>query len=172
MENYRDHPLAFLLGRSSETTLRYRAEDWRRKGFQADGLDVAGLLDRCANTLMLARRRFETVLDLVREEAPLDLIVETCSRVEIDHELINLAWVAGQELRENGTDPYGGSVAATLEMASDEFVHLASCIDSVQALADSTGAYGAVEAVVLDALDLVDASPQHAPTHEAPRMLM
>jgi hypothetical protein len=172
MENYRDHPNAFLQSRPSVEGIRHRASDWRKKGFEADGVDVAGLLDRCGTVLMLARQRFEMVLDLIRSEEPLDVIVEFCSHVAIDHELINLAWVAGQSLRENGSDPYGGSVASTLEMASDEFVHLAYCVESVIQLVQTTESYDAIEAVVLDALDYPVNADRATPTHEAPRMLM
>lgn len=172
MTDYRDHPYAFMIARPSVASLRHRADDWRRKGHQADGRDVAGLFDRCANILELAKMRFENLLTLIEEGAPVDIIAESCSYIEIDHALINQAWEAGQFLRESGSDPYGGSVASSLEVASDEFVHLAACVDSILDVASTTASYTAIEAFVRDALELPAEGAAPDPTHEAPRMLM
>jgi hypothetical protein len=172
MTNYRDHPYAFMIARPSVDSLRHRASDWRKKGFNAEDRDIAAMFDRCGNVLEFARMRFANLLDLITEEAPLDLIAESCSYIDIDHALINQAWEAGQFLRENDLDPYGGSVASSLEVVSDEFVHLASCIESIMALADSTGSYDAIETFVRDALDLPLVVSEYVATHEAPRMLM
>jgi hypothetical protein len=172
MTDYRDHPYAFMIARPSVDSMRHRAEDWRKKGFKAEDRDIAGMFDRCGNVLELARMRFANLLDLIDEEAPLDVIAESCSYIEIDHALINQSWEAGQFLRDNGFDPYGGSVASSLEVVSDEFVHLAACVDSIMALADSTGSYDAIETVVRDALELPAPGSEHVVTHEAPRMLM
>lgn len=172
MTDYRDHPYAFMIARPSVDSLRHRAADWRKKGFDAEGRDIAGLFDRCGNVLEIARIRFANLLDLIERQESLEMIAESCSYIHIDHTLINQAWDAGQFLRESGMDPYGGSIASSLEVISDEFVHLANCIESIISLAETTGSYDAIEPFVRDALDLKTIGDEHMATHEAPRMLM
>lgn len=170
MNTYRDHPLAFLCGRQSIEGLVRRAEDWRVKGHKAADIDVAVLFDRAASVIMSSRLSFESLRLQISRQDPVDVIADTCRRIPLDFDIAQEANFVGQRLRKEGLDPYGGSVAASLEMAADEIMHLGSCIENVIALSETVGSYDALEAIVLDALDISETDP--VPTHEAPRTLM
>ena len=173
METYRDHPLAFLNSRPSVEGLSGRAETWRKRNHKVENLDVVKVLDRAAYALMMAKIRFQGLLDLVEEEASIDVVAQSCRYIDIDLGLANEAFEAGQHLRRINADPYGGSTSASLEMFADEFEHLAHCVETVIALADSTQSYDALETVIKDALDIRPPNdPEFETAHEAPRTLM
>jgi hypothetical protein len=169
METYRDHPLAFLCGRASVTTMRFRAEDWRKRKHDAQGIDVAGIFERVASNMDDVKSAFGTVLEMVRAEVDIDDVVEACENIRVDFATAEEAIEAAQFMRTRNLDPYGGSVCATLEMAWEELRLYGECIESAISLAETTRSHDAVEAIVLEALDLVE-EPQA--THEAPRALM
>lgn len=170
MQTYRDHPLAFLCGRQSVEGLQYRAADWRKSGHQADGVDVASVFDRMAANMTVARMSFVNLRNLIAGQEHVDVIAASAGMIDVDYDLAMEAVDVAQHLRINGFDPYGGSVAATLEMGSEELMHLGACVENVIALADSVGSYDALESIVLDALDIKTGMLEA--THEAPRSLM
>lgn len=169
METYRDHPLAFLCGRASPPSLRVRAEDWRKKNYDAMGIDVAGIFDRAASNIDAVRRTLAGVLELVRSEADIAVIAGACERIQVDFVTAAEAIEAAQFMRSRMLDPYGGSVCASLEIAWEELLHVGTCVESAITLAETTGSHSAIEAVVLDALDMVETP---SVTHEAPQAFM
>jgi hypothetical protein len=169
METYRDHPLAFLCGRTSPSSLRRRAEDWRNKRHDAMGIDVAGIFDRAASSIDDVRQALAAVLALVRAEAPMAVISSECGRIEVDLAAAGEAIETAQFMRQNMLDPYGGSVCASLEQAWEELSLVGSSVESVITLAETTGSHAGIEGVLLEALDLGRVA---AATHEAPRAFM
>jgi hypothetical protein len=169
METYRDHPLAFLCGRTSPSTLRYRAENWRAKGHDAMGIDVAGIFDRSASNIESVRQSLADVLAMVRAEAPMGVISSQCGEIEVDVASAGEAIETAQFMRQNMLDPYGGSVCASLEQAWEELSLLESSVESVITLAETTGSHAGIESVLLEALDMVKVPEA---THEAPRAYM
>lgn len=169
MQTYRDHPLAFLCGRTSPTSLRRRAEDWRKKGHDAMGSDVAGIFDRAATNIENVRQSLVEVLELVWAGASLGLVARECGKIEVDSVSAGDAIQTAQFMRQNMLDPYGGSVCASLEQAWEELSLLGSSIESVITLAETTGSRDGIEAVLIDALDMAEVP---AATHEAPRAFM
>jgi hypothetical protein len=169
METYRDHPLAFLCGRTSPRSLQARADDWRKKKFEARGIDVAGIFDRAASNLAAVRVLLGDALTLVLSEADIDGIANFVGRVEVDFAVAAEAIETAQYMRQHMLDPYGGSVCASLEMAWEELRHVGGCIESAIVLAETTGSHSGMEKVLLDALDMVE---KPVVTHEAPRSVM
>lgn len=169
METYRDHPLAFLCGRTSPSSLRRRAEDWRAKRHDAMGIDVAGIFDRSASNIDFVRQSLADVLELVRSEAPMNVISSECGKIEVDFVAAGEAIETAQFMRQNMLDPYGGSVCASLEQAWEELSLLGSSVESVLTLTETTGSHAGIESVLLEALDMVEVP---AATHEAPRAFM
>lgn len=169
METYRDHPLAFLCGRTSPRSLQARATDWRKKNHDAMGIDVAGILERAASNITVVRASLSEVLDMAQSSAGMEMISESTRLIEVDFAVAAEALDTAQFMRDRMLDPYGGSVCATLEMAYEELTLIGHSIESIITLAEDSGSYSGIEAVVLDALDML-----HLPvaTHEAPRGLM
>lgn len=169
METYHDHPLAFLCGRPSTSSLRHRAENWRTKKHDAKGIDVAAIFDRTANNIDEVQGALSGVLDMVRSEADLASISRSCGMIKVDLYAAGQAFEVAQFMRERMLDPYGGSVCASLEMAWEELRRLRDCVETVETLAETVGTHASIEAVLVDALDLGE---QPVATHEAPRAFM
>lgn len=169
METYRDHPLAFLCGRTSPSSLRRRAEDWRNKRHDAMGIDVADIFDRSASNIDDVRQALATVLARVRAGEPMAVISGECDLIEVDFSVAGEAIETAQFMRQNMLDPYGGSVCASLEQAWEEISLIGSSLKSVVTLAETTGSHAGIESVLLEALDLIKVP---AATHEAPRAFM
>ena len=168
MQTYRDHPLAFLCARPSVEGLRFRAADWRAKGHQADGMDVAGMFDHLVSTIERARRQIEGLLDRSGAYGQEGLAVSV-GRIAIDGGLAEDAMGMARSLRTGMLDPYGGSVAASLEMAHEEILLLGDRLREMLDIANNGGSLEDIEALVLDALDRL---PETAATHDAPRSRM
>ena len=169
METYRDHPLAFLCGRTSPQSLQARATDWRRKNHDAMGIDVAGIFERAASNITRVRASLSELLEMARSDADADIISESTRRIEVDFAVAAEALDTAQFMRERMLDPYGGSVCASLEMAYEEITLIGHPIESIISLADDARMLGGIEAVILDAMDMAE---MPAATHEAPRGLM
>ena len=169
METYRDHPLAFLCGRTSPRTLEARASDWRRKSHDAMGIDVAGIFDRAAGNIRMMRASLSDLLDMTRAGADIDAIADAGRRMEVDFAVAAEALETAQFMRDRMLDPYGGSVCASLEMAYEELCLIGQSVESIIVLADGSESYDGIEAVILDAMDMAE---KPAVTHEAPRGLM
>lgn len=169
METYKDHPLAFLCGRTSPRTLQARATDWRTKNHSAMGIDVAGILDRAASNITVVRSNLAEILGMARSAADMGDISLCARQIEVDFAVAAEALETAQFMRQRMLDPYGGSVCATLEMAYEELVLIGHSIESIISLADDVRSHDGIEAVALDAMDMAD---MPIATHEAPRGLM
>lgn len=169
MYTYKDHPLAFLCARSSPNTLRYRAENWRKKKFEADGMDVAGLLDRTADHIVAFRSSLHEIMGMIEHETPLHKVKSALAAIEIDGELANEAMDTAQTMRVRMLDPYGGSVSATLEVACDEIRLVQNAVSSALEVSETTGLVSSIAPFIREALDMEEVPEA---THEAPRYMM
>ncbi|NTF17658.1 hypothetical protein G6L37_04545 [Agrobacterium rubi] len=169
METFRDHPLSFLCSRPSPRGLRRRASDWREKKYDALGMDVPGIFDRAASNIEDIRSLLGEALAMTRSAAPLADLGKALRLIEVDSDVADMALETAQIMRERQLDPYGGSVCASLEMAHEELTLVGHLLERVIAMSDADRPYGDVEAVILEAGDMLVVPTA---THEAPRGVM